>query len=121
MPNDEKPQTEIRFSRQFKRDLKQLAKRYRRIKSDLNPVLEQLQSGETPGDRIQGTEHLVYKVRIRNTDAQKGKSGGYRMIYYVQVAELIILITIYSKSDQADISSEEIVDIIQELEDETEE
>lgn len=121
MTNDDKPQIEVRYSKQFKRDLKQLAKRYRRIKSDLSPVLEQLQSGEIPGNRIQGTEHLVYKARIRNTDARKGKSGGYRMIYYVQVAERIILITIYSKSDQADISSEEIVDIIQEVEDETEE
>lgn len=118
MTNDEKPQVEVRFSKQFKRDLKQLAKRYKRIKSDLNPVLEQMQSGETPGDRIQGTEHIVYKVRIRNSDAQKGKSGGYRMIYYAQIAERIILITIYSKSEQSDISSKEIVNIIQEIEDE---
>jgi mRNA-degrading endonuclease RelE of RelBE toxin-antitoxin system len=121
MPNDENPQVEVRFSKQFKRDLKQLVKRYRRIKSDLNPVLEQLQSGETLGDRIQGTQHLVYKVRIRNTDARKGKSGGYRVIYYIQVVERIILITIYSKSEQSDISSEEIVNIIQEVENETEE
>ncbi len=50
--------------------------------NDLNPVLIQLEAGETPGDRIQGLgSYRVYKARIRNSDAQRGKSGGYRVVY----------------------------------------
>lgn len=116
MPNDKSPQVEVRFSRQFKRDLKHLSKRYRKIKSNVQPIIDELEAGEKPGDRIQGTSYIVYKVRAKNTDAQKGKSGGYRIIYYVQVEDTIFLITIYSKSDLSDISIEEIMQIIDELE-----
>jgi len=116
MPTDESPQVEVIVSREFKLALKYLSKRYRRIKSDVQPIIDELEAGEKPGDRIQGTDSIVYKVRIKNTDAQKGKSGGYRLIYYVQVESTIILITIYSKSDQTDISAEEIIQIIEELE-----
>ncbi|XKI48432.1 type II toxin-antitoxin system RelE/ParE family toxin [Altericista sp. CCNU0014] len=39
---------------------------------------------------------------------QKGKSGGYRVIYYLKTDTKIILATIYSKSDLSDVSNEEI-------------
>lgn len=121
MPNDNPPVVEVRFSRQFKRDIKSLAKRYRRIKSDIQPVIDQLESGEKPGDQIQGTPYIVYKVRAKNSDANRGKSGGYRIIYYVQLDDLVILITIYSKSDQSDMSAETIISIIEEVDSESDE
>ncbi len=52
------------------------------------------------------------KVRIRNSDTQKGKSGGYRLIYWISSTELIVLLDIYSKSDQEDIEVDEIRQII---------
>lgn len=52
------------------------------------------------------------KVRIRNSDTQKGKSGGYRLIYWTDSAKLIVLLDIYSKSDQTDIEVNEIRQII---------
>jgi hypothetical protein len=45
---------------------------------------------------------------------KKGKSGGYRLIYYVQTSTGIILLTIYAKSEQVDIAAEEIQEIIEE-------
>lgn len=39
-----------------------------------------------------------------------GKSGGYRVIYQVVSTELILLLLIYAKSDQADMSLDEIKD-----------
>lgn len=50
---------------------------------------------------------------MKNSDAQRGKSGGYRVIYYLKIAENIILITIYSKSDQGDISKKIVQQIIE--------
>jgi len=106
----------IDLSPRFKKDLKTLAKRYRSIRQDLQPLIAELQSGKTPGDQIQGLQHSVFKVRLKNSDIQKGKSGGYRVIYYLRTQTGIILITIYSKSDQADISNQLIEETIRQLE-----
>ena len=47
---------------------------------------------------------------------KKGKSGGYRLIYLVESEESsILLLTIYSKSEQADISNKQLKSIIQEF------
>lgn len=42
----------IDLSPRFKKDLKTLAKRYRSIRQDLQPLIAELQSGKTPGDQI---------------------------------------------------------------------
>lgn len=75
------PKPRIEFTDVFKRQVRDLAKRYRRIKFDIQPVLDQLASGDLVGDKIQNTGYIVFKVRIKNSDIQKGKSGGYRLIY----------------------------------------
>ena len=115
MPNDPSP-IQIALTHRFKRDLRDLAKRYRSIRSDIQPLIEELQSGQTPGDRISGVKDRVFKVRLKNSNIQKGKSGGYRVIYYLQTQENIILVTIYSKSDLSDISNETIEDAISQFE-----
>ncbi len=75
-------------------------------------MIEQLEQGELPGDQIPGVGYAVFKLRVRNSDTQKGKSGGYRLIYYVKTATGIILLTIYIKSEQVDIAADEIQSII---------
>ncbi|MBP1467387.1 hypothetical protein EYB53_016865 [Candidatus Chloroploca sp. M-50] len=69
------------FTSEFKRNLRQLAKKYRRIRTDIQPLLNELEAGNVPGDQIQGLDVLVFKVRARNTNSARGKSGGYRIIY----------------------------------------
>lgn len=69
-------------------------------------LVVQLRKGETPGDRIQGLLYRVYKVRLKNSDSQRGKSGGYRVIYYLETEDQTVLLTIYSKSDQSDLPIE---------------
>jgi hypothetical protein len=54
-------------------------------------------------------------VRVQNSDIQKGKSAGYRFIYYLQTMTIVILIAIYSKSEQSDIASDRILEIIREF------
>ncbi|MEP0918136.1 hypothetical protein NC981_15015 [Leptolyngbya sp. DQ-M1] len=58
----------------------------------------------------------VFKLRVRNSDTQKGKSGGYRLIYYLRTVTGIILLTIYTKSEQVDIAADDIRSIISEYE-----
>ncbi len=115
MPNEPFP-IQIALTPRFKRDLRDLAKRYRSIRTDLQPLIAQLQASELPGDRIAGINYQVFKVRLKNSNIQKGKSGGYRVIYYLKTEESIILATIYSKSDLSDVSNEIIEAAIEQYE-----
>jgi addiction module RelE/StbE family toxin len=115
MPN-KNSSFEIKFADQFKQDIKRLAKKYREIKSDIKPIIEQLELGELIGVRIPETNDIFYKVRIKNSDVQKGKSGGYRLIYHVQGSTIIIMMTIYTKSEKEDISAKRIREILAEYE-----
>lgn len=54
MPSEPEAPVEIEFTQEFKRNLRRLARKYRHIKSDLQPLLEQLDAAQTPGDPIQG-------------------------------------------------------------------
>ena len=103
---------EVRFTLPFIRRLKALTKRYRKIQSDIQPIIEQLQNGNLVGDQISGLDFTIFKVRAKNSDIPTGKSGGYRVIYQVISPELILLLLIYAKSDQADVTVEEIEDAI---------
>jgi mRNA-degrading endonuclease RelE of RelBE toxin-antitoxin system len=111
MPNDPS-RVAVEFTNAFKRDLRALSKKYHHIRSDLQPTLETIESGDLVGDRVQGTEFVVFKVRVRNRDIQKGKSSGYRLIYQLKTPTSVVLITIYSKLDQGDISSAQIRGIL---------
>ncbi len=103
---------EIKATREFQRKVQLLSKKYRHLKTDLQPILEKLRLGETLGDRLSGVKCIVYKVRIKNTDIKKGKSGGYRLIYWLQTTDGIVLLDIYTKSEQDDISVTRIKQII---------
>ncbi len=100
------------YTPEFKRNLRQLAKKYRRIREDLQPIIDQVTDGARPGDQITGLQQEIYKVRAGNSDARKGKSGGYRILYAVKPDKAVVLVTVYSKSLQADVSTAEIRRII---------
>lgn len=106
----------VKFPPYFKRRLKALAKRYRSIKKDIQPIIDELEKGNLVGDQIPGLSIAAFKVRARNSDIPIGKRGGYRLIYKVETLEsldCIFLVTIYAKSDQTDISAKEIEEVAQ--------
>jgi len=61
MPNNE-PSVLIDLTPEYKQNLHDLFKRFRNIRSDVQPIIEQLQQGNILGDRIGGigSEHLQY-------------------------------------------------------------
>jgi mRNA-degrading endonuclease RelE of RelBE toxin-antitoxin system len=114
--SDETAPVELLFSDEFKARLRSLAKRYRKIQSDLQPLLEDLQAGNFDGDRMSGTgENPVFKIRLKNSDIRKGKSAGYRVIYEVRDSVCVLLIVIYAKSDERSIAPEKIRAIVAEF------
>jgi mRNA-degrading endonuclease RelE of RelBE toxin-antitoxin system len=96
----------------FQAQLRKLAKRYRNLRQDLEPLLDDLKTGNCPGDQIPGTTYTVFKVRLKNSDIQKGKSAGYRVIYQRRGDICILLVTVYSKSDESTLTAKEIRTII---------
>ncbi len=110
--------TRVVIGTKFERLVKKLRKRYPHIMRDIEPLIAQLENGTTPGDQLQGLPYAVYKVRVQNSDAQRGKSGGYRVLYFVRTADTVYLIAIYSKSDLEDLPDALIIDaIVEALED----
>ena len=104
---------EIAVTRTFSKRLRLLKKRYRNVQKDVQAILEEIRAGTFIGDEISGVGFKVMKVRVRNRDISKGKSAGYRLIYYVRTEDSVLLLTIYSKSDQDGVSPSVIRQIIQ--------
>lgn len=102
----------IKFTEPFKKRLKNLAKNYRQIKQDIEPIIQELQTGNFIGSQVKGVKATVFKVRAKNSDIPTGKSGGYRLIYQLISPTEILMLVIYAKSEQTNISSQEIETLI---------
>jgi len=105
----------FKVTARFEKNLKKLRKKYPNIYSDVKKVLYQIDDNPELGDRIEGLNELIYKIRVPNSDMQKGKRGAYRMIYYFVNNDDIILLTIYAKAKQQNISVKEIKLIMNQL------
>jgi mRNA-degrading endonuclease RelE of RelBE toxin-antitoxin system len=117
MPSDRDISVQGEYTPEFKRNVRALAKKYRHIRSDIQPIIDRIQAGEFIGEQVTGIRHAVYKVRVQNRDIQRGKSAGYRLIYCLKTPEKVILITVYSKLEQSDVSAEKLRRILVEFED----
>jgi mRNA-degrading endonuclease RelE of RelBE toxin-antitoxin system len=102
------PAREVRLSTEFRQDVRALRKRYRSLLQDLQTLTDELGRGIDIGDRVQGVGYEVYKARLGNRDLQRGKSGGYRVVYLVETGGGVVLLSLYAKSDREDISAAEV-------------
>lgn len=101
------PAIEIIILPEFDKDVEKLRKAYPLVVSDVRELISQLKSGERPGNQVREAGAVVYKTRLPNRSARRGKSGGFRVYYLVQSTDhttRITLLIIYSKTDQKDIS-----------------
>jgi mRNA-degrading endonuclease RelE of RelBE toxin-antitoxin system len=108
---------QIDLTPEFYRNLRDLDKRYRNVRADVQTVIQDLEIGNFIGDRISGIGegYVMLKVRVKNRDIQKGKSAGYRLIYQIESPTSVLLLTIYSKSDRSDITAAELRSIAAEF------
>ena len=97
----------------FDKELKKLAKRYRNIKKDMKQLYQELLENQKAGIEIVDN---CYKIRLANSSIPTGKSGGFRAVYYyIDSDENIILISIYSKTEQSTLSEDKILQILKEM------
>ena len=97
------------FDRQFKR----LLKKYPSIKIDFSDFLAELEQNS-----IQGTElgKNCYKIRIKISSKNKGKSGGGRIIANILISkEKVYLIAIYDKCEKETLSDKELKSLLQSI------
>ena len=94
---------EIIWSSRFESDVKYYfrKKRYTKILEDIDKAANELRMGNLIGDKLEGlfvpANTAVYKVCLPNSSTKSGKSNGFRLLYYVAIADEIYFLTIYSK------------------------
>ena len=106
--------TLVRDLPNFKKRLGRIERKYPKTIDAVENLIASLAQGDRPGQRIPRVGYAVYKVRLPNRAARRGKSGGFRVIYYAQIADTVTLLTIYSKSEDVDISAREIQQLARE-------
>ena len=108
--------TQVDYSDRFTRDLRRLARKYPSLADDVDGLITELELDYRPGVRMRRVGRNVYKVRLPNRSARRGKSGGFRVIYQERDGVLVLLLLIYSKTERADIPDEAIRRVIAEFE-----
>ena len=92
----------------FKKIIKELKKKYPHVGEDLKTALRVLVNNPELGRTLRGFGD-VKKLRVQNSDVERGKSGGYRLTYLVgATCQKIIPLLMYSKSQKRDISRREL-------------
>jgi len=94
----------------YKKAFKKLSKTYRNIDLDIKDFLKAINTKEDLGIELKSN---VFKVRVKNSDKNKGKSSGYRLISYLAIVENELhLLYIYDKSKLANVTEKEVDEFI---------
>lgn len=82
---------------EFEKALKRLGKKYKSLKNDYENFLRELEKNPFMGDEIFPN---CRKTRIAIKSKGKGKSGGGRIIFYLEIAaDSVVLLYAYDKSE----------------------
>jgi len=94
----------------YKKSLKKLSKKYKNIYKDVDNFLNNIKSKKDLGVELKPN---LFKTRIANSNKNKGKSAGYRLIsYLVIVKNQLQLLYIYDKSQIENLTENEIDKLI---------
>jgi mRNA-degrading endonuclease RelE of RelBE toxin-antitoxin system len=95
----------------FERQTKRLVKKYPSLKKEIQELIKELK--EIPGKGA-SIGNNCYKIRLAITSNGKGKSGGVRVITHVILKnDTVYLLSIYDKSEIANLTDKEILKLIQ--------
>ena len=103
--------SEIIITPNFKKEAKPLLKKYPSLKSELIGLQQKLPDSPFDGTPLGGN---AFKIRLAVKSKGKGKSGGVRIITYVDInisvedLTQIFFLSIYDKSETDSISRDEI-------------
>ncbi len=96
----------------FKKDVKKLYKKNKKLAIDLKTLNDSLKENPKAGIELSNS---LYKIRLENSSSKVGKSGGFRVIYYfIDKNENLYLLKIYSKTEIPNIKEEILIKILKE-------
>lgn len=94
----------------FEKQLKKLAKKYPSLRTEFIELVKELRQKPKQGTAIGNN---CYKIRLSIVSKGKGKSGGARVITYLQVSDTIVfLLSIYDKSEKENISDKVLEELL---------
>lgn len=96
----------------FDKEVKKLSKKYNLIKKDLEDFVLNFDDIHQDATNIKSN---LYKVRLINSNKNKGKSSGYRIYYYLKLNDTVYLLTIYDKSQMESINENTLNQYINEI------
>ena len=90
----------------FDKQAKRLLKKYPSLKQELSELISSLKLNPEQGTPLGNN---CYKIRLSISSKGKGKRSGARVITHLYIQHTtVILLTIYDKSEQSNISDKEI-------------
>lgn len=97
----------------FERQAKRLIKKFPSLKNELAALGQTLKENPEQGTPL-GND--CYKIRLSIASKGKGKSGGARIITNIAIADTTVyLLTIYDKSEQANVSDQELKALLKQI------
>lgn len=94
----------IFFTEHFKHQLKKLKRKYPHVRHDVLIMTKNLKI-----ENEISIGRSIYKIRIKSSDLQKGKSGGFRAyMYLLRKQDVVIPLCIYAKSETESITENEL-------------
>ena len=100
---------EIKTTDVFDKSLSKLYKKDKLLLDTIEDLVKELKINPNIGINL-GNHR--YKIRLKNSTNNKGKSGGYRVITYTKIEDTILFVYIYSKSKIENIIEQKIDKII---------
>ena len=98
----------------FEKELKRLVKKFPSLKKEFAGLIDAIVEDPATGTPIGNN---CYKIRLAISSKGKGKSGGARVITYLYIQTgTVYLLTLYDKSEKADLIPNELKEMIQGLE-----
>lgn len=94
----------------FDKELKRLVKKYPSLKNEFTELVSELKQNPTQGTPL---GNHCFKIRLSISSKGAGKSGGARVITYLQVSQTsVYLLSIYDKSEEDNISDKELAELL---------
>lgn len=103
---------------EFQDEVKRLSRKYRHIENDLQSFYKEfLAAPLVRAFAIPGFERRLWKVRMKSSDQQRGKSGGFRLIFYFDETKpaALHMLTLYPKTEREDISADELQRLLKDV------
>jgi mRNA-degrading endonuclease RelE of RelBE toxin-antitoxin system len=104
----------LRVTNRFERCVKNFKRRFPKITKDVSQAVEQLESNSQQGTIIPD-DYNIRKMRVASSDMQRGKSGGFRLLYRLSSDDNVVdsedneivmtLLYLYAKVDQSDVAA----------------